>query len=380
MPISLSDLQTPQTKEQIQETLTAFLVALGFPVTAWQSEGAARALLEAQAELGASFTARVAAFSKSTDLETAEAEFLDVKARSDFDETRSEAVAAVFDASFVNAGVTTHGPIAAGAIIVRSTSGQLFVSTGIETITASATTIVEVQAQIPGAAGNIGGDTLQLVTPLAGVSASTTGALTTAGADSGKDPELRTQCRTKWGTLRVEKVKSGVENIVLAASASIAHVATQDNNPRGQGTADVLIAADGAASGSGDVILAQAALDVAFLGNGTVDQLVQAVAAATTTLAITAEIFVQGITEAEALASIGAVTDDFLNDSPIGGFDLSPGPTNIITRGQILDAITTVPGVISVSMSVPATDTTVLVTEKILATANTFTIVVVSSS
>ncbi len=380
MPISLSDLQTPQTKEQIQETLTGFLVTLGFPVTAWQSEGAARSFLESMSELGASFTERVAAFSKSLDLETAEDEFLDVKARSDFDEERSTAVAAVFDTTFVNAGVTTYGPLAAGAIIVRSTSGQLFVSTGIETITASASTTVEVIAQIPGAAGNIGADTLQLVTPLAGVAVSTAGILTTAGADEGKDPELRTQCRTKWGTLRVEKVKAGTENLVLASSASIAHVTTRDDNPRGPGTADVLIAADGAASGAGDVTLAQTALDLAFLGNGTVDQLVQAVAATTTTLAITAEILVSGITEAEALATIGTATDDFLNDSPIGGFDLSPGPTNIITNGQIIDAITTIPGVISVNLTVPAADTTVLITEKILATANTYTIVVVSSS
>jgi uncharacterized phage protein gp47/JayE len=380
MPLSLADLQTPLTKEQVRETLVDYLETLGFPVTAWQPEGAALSFLEMMSALGASLSERVAELSKATDLEEAEGEFLDVKARSDFDESRQAAVAAVFDASFINAGGTTHGPVAAGQIVVRSASGQLFESTGSATITASSTVTVELRAQIPGADGNIPAGDLQLVTSFAGVTVVFDGTLTTAGADSEQDARLRTRCRTKWGTLRVEKVAEGVKNLALAASNSIAHVSLIDNNPRGAGTVDVMIAADGAASGTGDVLLAQAALDDAFLGNGTSDQLVKAIAASVSTLPITATVLVSGITEAQALTDLNAAITTFLNGSPIGGFDLSPGPTQIITRGQILDAMTSVPGVVSVDMSFPAVDTTVSTVEKVLATTNTLTVVVVSGS
>lgn len=378
MPLSLKELQTPLTIDEVRTTLTDFLVVLGFPVTAWQDEGAARSFLEMMSALGASLSGRVATLALSVDLETAEGEFLDVKARSDYDEARDEAVATVFNADFVNSGGTTHGPIAAGQLIVRSTTGQLFDSTGIETITASATTVVELKAQVPGAAGNIGADTLQLVTPLAGVTSSTDGTLTTAGADDADDKLLRDACRTKWGTLRVEKVEDGVRNLALNAAAGVTDVDVQATNPRGPGTVDVFLAADNATAGSADVIAAQAALDLAFLGNGTVDQLVKAFAAPTTTQDITATVYVQGVTAADALIDLTAAWNAFIIDVPIGGFDLSPGPTNIIQTGQIVKAFEAVTGVISVSLVVPAADVSVAVSTKVLTGAIVITPIVVA--
>lgn len=378
MPISLSDLQTPQTKEQVRDTLTGFLVTLGFPVDAWQDGGAARSFLEMMSSLGASFTNQVAAFSKSVDLETAADEYLDVKARSDYDETRAAAVSAVFDATFTNAGATTHGPLAAGSIIMRSTSGQLFENTGIETITASSVVVVEVIAQSPGAAGNIGSDTLQLVTPLAGVTVATDGTLTTAGADAEDDPRLRDRCRTKWATLRVEKTRDGVINLAKAASDNIDAVSVLDSNPRGPGTVDVFVSAENATSGSSDVALVQAALDLAFLGNGTVDQLVQAFAAPTVVQNIAATVFVQGITSAEATSTLTTAWQEFVFDIPLGGFDLSPGPSNVVQTAQIIEALVDVVGVKSVSLTDPAADVTIAANTKVLVGTIAFTIVVVS--
>lgn len=381
MPISLDELQTPLTEDEVRTVLTDLLTALNFPVTAWQEGGAARSFLEMQSSLGASLSERTAALSKQGYLSTATAEFLDALALSHYDETRTAAIASVFNVDFVNAGTTTHGPFTAGSILARSTSGQLFESTGSETITASTTTVVAMKAQLSGAAGNIPAGALQLVTPLAGVTPNFAGTLTTAGSDTEGDPVYRERARSKWTTLRVEKTSEGVEQIARSAAPNITGVSVDDANPRGAGTVDVYLAADNAVAGTSDVNVVQAALDIQFFGNGIVDQLVKAFPAVAATQDLTATVYVRGVTEADITALLTSAWQAFLITIPLGGFDLSPGPEHTVQRGQIIEALSAVPGVVSVDLVTPAVDLTSLVTEnKVLEGTTSFTIVVLPSA
>jgi hypothetical protein len=381
MPLSLADLQTAQTKEDIRTLLEDLLEDADFPVTAWQDEGVARAFLETQAALGAVLTERVAELSKQGFLSSAEAEYLTALVASHYDETRNPAVASVFDVECTNSGAVTHGPLAAGAILFRASDGQIFQNTGAETLTAGAAVIVEVQAQAAGAASNIEAQTLELATPLAGVVAVFDGTFTTAGADAESDPKLRERARSKWGTLRVEKVRDGVLNLVRGASASIHGVAIDDDNPRGPGTVDVYLAAENATAGGADVTAAQGALDDAFFGNGTVDKLVQAFAAPTTTQAVAATVYVRGSTSEVVTPALQTAWEDFLVDVPVGGFDLSPGPDNALPRGMIIAALGAAhSSVLAVDVTSPSSDVTVPANTKVLDGGLTLTVVVLAQT
>lgn len=380
MPLSQAELQTPLTRDDVRTILTEFLTALNFPVDAWQEEGAARGFLEMQSALGASFTEQVAAVARQGFLSTALGDFLTSLVQSHYQESRGLATASVFTVGMANAGTVTHGPLAANAIIVRSNTGQTFASSSSATITAGVTTPVEFVAQSIGASGNIVAQTLELVTPLAGVAAIFGGTLTSAGADEEPDPKLRERASSKWGTLRVEKVREGILNLVREAAPSIRSVTIDDANPRGAGTADVYLAAENATAGGADVILVQAALDDAVFGNGTSDQLVKSFAATTQALDIAATVYVRGVTAAAALDSLGLAWSAFLATVPVGGFDLSPGPANIIQPGQIIDELSDVPGIVSVQLTSPATDIILAKNIKIIEGLVNFSVVLLSAA
>lgn len=380
MPLLLADLQTPLTRDDIRPILEENLEDLDFPVTAWQDESAARAFLETQAALGAVLSERVAELSKQGFLSTAEADYLTALVASHYDEDRNPAVAAVFDVSFANSGGITHTP-AIGEILLRDEDGQVFVNTTAPTLTAGATVDVTVRAQTAGAAGNIEAQTLELVTPLAGVVATFDGTFTTAGADAESDPKLRERARSKWATLQVEKVAAGVLNLARNAAEAIHGVAIDDDNPRGPGTVDVYLAAQNATAGGSDVIQVQAALDEAFFGNGVVSKLVQAFAAPTVDQALVATIYARGVTATDLEPVLTAAWEDFLTTIPVGGFDLSPGPSNTIPRAMIISALARAhDGVLAVDLTTPAADVSVDPTTKVLDGGATFTITVLPSA
>lgn len=378
MPLSQVDLQTPQTKEEVRTILTDLLTGLGFPVTAWQETGSARSLLEAQAALGAQFTEFVAALAKVGFLSSAEEEYLTALAKSHYDEDRNDPVSSVFDIDLINTGGVTHTP-AAGEVILRATNGQTFTNTGAETVSAGSTTTAEFFAQIPGGAGNIGAQNLELVTPLAGVIATFLGTFTTAGADAESDLKLRERARSKWGTLRVEKVNAGVSNLARKASPSIHGVSIDDMNPRGAGTVDVYLSAVNATAGDADVALVQTALDSAFFGNGEEIKRVLALPAPTVVQDIAVNLYVRSTTEEEAKTALLVAWQALLLSTPVGGFDLSPGPTNVVQRGQISDALASVPGTVSIDVTTPAGDLAVPPHTKVLEGASAFNVVVLTS-
>lgn len=380
MPLSQVDLQTPLEKEAVRSTLEGLLEDVGFPIDAWQDEGVARAFLETQAALGAILSERVAALAKQGFLTTAEAAFLDALIKSAYDEIRNAAVASVFPVTLVNSGGVTHTPLA-GTIVFRSDTGQTFTNVNNETIPLTATTIVDVVAQAAGADGNIEAQTLELVTPLAGVVATFLGSFTTAGADAESDPKFRERARTKWGVMRVEKIRDGVLNLARNAASAVHGVAFDDDNPRGPGTADVYLAGENTTAGSSDVTLVQAALDQAFFGNGTEDQQVKAFAAPTVAQAVAATIYIRGTTATVLTPILNQAWEDFLLTIPVGGFDLSPGPNHTIPRGLIIKALADAdPNILAVDVTTPAADVTVPSTSKVLDGGATFNVVVLAQA
>lgn len=383
MPLSLFDLQTPVTRESVRALLIGLLADAEFPVDAWQDEGAARAFVELQAHLGAQQSEPVALMAKMAFLSSALADYLDALVKSNYDEIRNGAVATVMPVRFVNASATTY-VMSASSVVLMSSNGRTYSLLSGGTITAGTTTTLDVRAEVAGAAGNVPAQTLQLVTPLAGVTAIFDGTFTIAGADAESDPNLRERARTKWATLRAEKIAAGVLNLVRSAAPSVHGVSIDDENPRGPGTLDVYLAAENATAGVSDVAAVQAALDGALFGTGTDEEAGLAIAAPTLDLDLEATVYVRGLTPEAAQTALLAAHQAFLLTVPVGGFDLRPGPQNVILPGQITDALSGVAGV--VSASVTATAVSVKLEEiavpphtKVLEGTTVFTIVVLDT-
>jgi hypothetical protein len=144
---------------------------------------------------------------------------------------------------------------------------------------------------------------------------------------------------------------------------------------------DVYLAAENATAGGADVTAAQGALDDAFFGNGTVDKLVQAFAAPTTTQAVAATVYVRGSTSEVVTPALQTAWEDFLVDVPVGGFDLSPGPDNALPRGMIIAALGAAhSSVLAVDVTSPSSDVTVPANTKVLDGGLTLTVVVLAQT
>lgn len=380
MAFSLTDIQTALTKESVRTTLTGFLTTFGFPVTAWQEEGAARGFLEMASEWGASTSARIVELSRSFYLSTAVDAFLDALVGSHYDETRNAAVRAVFPVSLANGGTVTHGPLAAGTLILRDSNGVTYQNTTSLTLTAGATVPAAVfTAQAAGAAGNAPPGALELATPLAGVTATYDGTITTAGADAESDALLRERALGKWGTLRIEKTADGLLNLIRTAVPNIRGLYVDDQNPRGAGTVDVYVAGETTTAGGADVTAAQAVLDDVIFGNGAASlPLVRVIAAPTGTIDLAATVYVRGVTAAAAQTALEAAWSAWVPTIPVGGFDLSPGPEHAIQIGQIVSVLAAVSGVVSVNVTTPAAEVAVPASRKVIEGTTTFTVVVLS--
>src|SRR5690606_40049791 len=65
-----------------------------------------------------------------------------------------------------------------------------------------------------------------------------------------------------------------------------------------------------------------------------------AVAAPVQVVDLAATVYVRGADATDVRTRLEAAWEDFLVEIPLGGFDLSPGPTNVVQRGQISTELT----------------------------------------
>ena len=376
MPLSLTEVQTALDRDSVREVVLELLTDLEFPVEAWQEEAAARSIVEVGAALGAEMSKPVAALAKMVFTSTAEGEFLDAKMQSDFDEARVGAIAATFNVSLENSGGINHTP-AIGQVILRSANGQTFTNTEAVPVPGGVATPMAFKADEPGAAGNITAQDLELTTPLAGVVAVFDGTFTTVGADAESDEIYRERGATKWATLRAESIDAALISRIREAVPAIFSIGFDRDNPRGPGTTDVYLAGENATAGGGDVAAAQVVLDAHTFGNGSVSKLVKAIAAPTLALPVAATVYVSGITSEDAVVALNAAWTAFLATVPIGGFDLSPGPENVIQLDQIVDALRFT-GRRALTLTAPTAAVSVPVNTKVLESTVAWTIVQVT--
>jgi len=251
MSLTVAELLSPRTRDQIADDILAALTAAGFPVTAWQPGSVPRVLVFAFAATLAVLWGLVAQVSASAFLDTATGAWLSLHALSRFSLTR---IAATFARHGLTLNNATGSPItvtpgqlllttAAGAVRYRSTN-----TTNV-TVPASGSVGVTVQAETAGIAGNTA-PTVLVAPAVAGLSF-TWGSLTVRARNEESDGELRTRCRARWATLAAGATRDfylyHLLNATLADGVTNAGVTRVGwIAPAGDGTFEVVVAgADG---------------------------------------------------------------------------------------------------------------------------------------
>lgn len=219
MAISIDDLITPLTEDQILQSFLDILTTMGIPATSWRTGGVARTILRVVAKTYAGFTTLMSNIARSGFLETAQGDWLTLLARNVFNVERVEATFAVGQVTIVNTGGGLFGPYAPGELVfLWPSANKSYANQDTITINPGATlTGVNVQALELGSASSAApGQISAFVTPLLGVTV--TNPASVVGTDAQSDPDLRTECRNKLAAISVRGPRGAYAYAVEAAT------------------------------------------------------------------------------------------------------------------------------------------------------------------
>jgi uncharacterized phage protein gp47/JayE len=254
--------------------------------------------------------------------------------------------------------------IQVGQLIASDDQKREYRNTTGGTLSAGGTLELQWEATIAGADHNTGDGTVtRLLTPLAGVTvANSVGTpwYTTTGADQETDAGLKERNRTKWATQSLEMVADGYRNYALSV-AGIVKISIDDNNPRGENTIDVYVAAAAELAGEAEKQALQEIFAKRVFGASstyeeppTAGTTVAVLDVNTDELTLTGTVYHDpNVSEANVTAAVEEALGDFLDATPIGGYDFAPGPSNVITPGDILQVLEGVDGVRTVTLTAP---------------------------
>lgn len=374
--LTLADIEDDLTEDQALDELLVRLELAGYSATSWQKFSIPRVTVMIGAHILSKLSIQTAYFSEISYNESSDGEALTRFSRSRFANERQPSVSTQI--RVVLACAVGDGPhtLNAGDVVITDATGNTFRNveglTLVYPVTLSGGTAVAMlfEAETPGAAANIAtGSALSLVTTFSGVTATnpvvpgTSTCIVRDGIDVENDDALKTRNSAKWGALPAfELIADSVESIALQAAPALTAAKVDDQNPRGAGTFDVYLAGDSATAGATDVTLAQAALVKRVMGSDVVRSYAAPILALDLTGIVYFDAKYQPIDVQAAVESVTLVA--FVTTIPLGGFDFSPGPSNVVLKVDLETEIknTTINGakaVKTVVLSTPATDLSV---------------------
>jgi|SRR6185295_766241 len=367
--LTIAQLRKPLTRAEAATRITELLTALGFDTTGWQDGRVQKTWFNMFAVVFSDLTEVVKAIVEFGSNVYASGDALHEYSRSRF---QNEVVRAVRTSGPMTLRSTASIPytIDPGSLIASTDAGVQFrnVHDNQETLPAGsvaspATLVLNFEALVAGAQGNVPLNSVRrLLKPLAGVTIANdqgTPWYSIAGADQQSDEVLRRRNETKWASLTVELVAESYENIALNHGAK--KVKVNDTNPRGAGTIDVYSAEETALLGD----LTMQAIQVAFSERafqtdsawshpwppGNLSRVANR-HPPTVALDVTATLYHDPNQDpADIVARGRAALLEFLRVTPIGGWDYSPGPANVVTREELVDRLKDVDGVKTVVTS-----------------------------
>lgn len=310
---TLDELLKGKTASELMTALLNRLQGKGFPITDWTEGGVERTQLEVEAAVLADVHALVPTIAKGGFLDTSTGDWLTLYAKSQYNEERKAAVFTVDTIRLTCAVGSGPVNIAAGQLWATDATGLLFNNGAAGIIPDGGTLDLEFTAEQAGSKYNLArGAINKLVTSLPGVTITNT-TLVTTGADVESDESLRSRCRLKWQALG-GATAGAYAYWALSSNSAITKARVLDNQPRGRGTVDVIVAGDGALGA--DVVTA--ATDYIAAKKPITDD-VSTYAATERSIAITGTGKVKAGNKAKAETEIADNLSQLEKDTAIGG-------------------------------------------------------------
>lgn len=363
---ALLDLVKKKTREEFTDVLLSVASALGLSVTAWQEGGWTRTIIALLAQQAANFTEIIIEPIKGGfgDLLSSD-DWADQWALGFYNETRVAAVAAKTDLFVATNSTATAHPLADGeGIWAHNTSGKLYRNKGAVTIQPNTTTTFTVEAVEAGSASSAAQNTVQTL-----VSPSMPGVTFTHPAMLGTDKEttaaLIPRSRSKLTSLSANGPKGIYDYIATTpkynpTTVPITRSKTTANETTGAVT--VYVATGAGAPSGGDVTTTTASLDKwaePWCVTAT------AVGASANTINITSTVTLKGsnLTVAQVQAAVLAALTTYFANLPIGGIEIPPAAGKVYVSNLIVVIANATPGVIGVTVTLPAADVAIATNE-----------------
>lgn len=351
--VTLATLLSPRTRVQWRDALLEELRAAGFALALAPSNDNRRNVTELVAAGLAKVDEVIGKVAAGAFLDTALEDWLPLRAKSGFDVDAKPATLATGTVRLTCAATAGPYALAPGALWVgRPATGAVparrFQTTTGGALAAGGTLDVQVSAEAPGGAYNLGNGQITTVFSgaLPGVTVSNPAGLSGSwliapGTDAEQPDPLKARCRARWGTLGRGATDAAYAFLASSAHPEITRVRVYAGP--GDGTLTVILAGDAAGVSNAAVNAAQAEIDAKH--PKTDAPTARSASLATTTPAGT--VVVRAAQRAAAQAGADVARLALLRSLDIGeGLDL----------GAIY-AVLRQPGVVDVDLVTPAGDT-----------------------
>lgn len=374
MAVSLEDLTTPVTKEQVEAKLYEVLERVGVTTTSWKPGAVVRTIIAGVSIFFGALSKLQANIAKSGFLELAAGDWLTLIARYVYNEERDPATFAPGEFTLANSGGGSYTVDPDDLIVYNPATGKAYRNTDAFVLGPSATLTIAILAVEAGSASTSGPNTITAFeTPLGGPGVVTgTNATAVVGQDEESDPSLRTRCYEKLGALSPNgpwDAYSYAARRAKRADGTAIGVTRVRTTRDGFGFVRTYVAtASGGVSGAAD----NPATDLGAINDAIQRQAAPLAVTAETysaspvTLAVTYQAWLyntSGLTEDAIKTAISTALATYLSTQPVGGNKIGTAQGKIF-----LDALRTVigsavPGTFHVVVSLPAADAELAVNE-----------------
>ena len=356
--LTLSELTTPLTRQEVEASIYQVLANLSVPTTSWKPGAVVRTMIVGVSAVFAAFTELMSSIAASGFLELSEGEWLTLVAWYVYGVERLPATSATGELLVSNSSGNIY-LLDPGDLIVRNTTtGATFRNTQAITISAGVSNLsVTVLADVAGSLSNSAAASLtELVVPLLGVTCSNPTAM--YGQDEEKDPALRIRCAEKLGALSPmgpwDAYNYAIRNATIdGRNLGITQIAVV---PDGYGNVTCYVAKPGGTVTDEELDAANDAVQRLAAPQAVTAIVVRATGVP---IAVTYEVYAYqtgGLLEADVVNVVQAALDTFIQSQPVGGHVTTP-PNGLIyfdgIRAAIHDAM---PEIFHVVLTLPAAD------------------------
>lgn len=202
MPLSLADLTTPLTTEDVKRSIYSVLASTGVTTTSWKPGGVVRTLIAGVSIVGSALSQLTAKLAQSGFLSTASGDWLGQVAINVYNVTPQGATFATTPVTLVNSGGGVYSFDPGDLQVLNPTTGEAYFNTQPVTIGSGATVSAVVQAFTAGSKGtSYAGEISDFQTAGLSPNVTVTNDLPAIGTDAESDPAVRQRCLDKLGSL-----------------------------------------------------------------------------------------------------------------------------------------------------------------------------------